>query len=127
MGLRPRETVIIAEDFQAMGGWYQAILNFEAVNLVDEEYHYCNLKNEAGLQIGIAEAAELGVTPIDRRHNTVVLQFEVPDVKRLFERLRQRGGEISFGPSFDSKNGFWYGGFHDLEGNPFWAVDENCP
>jgi predicted enzyme related to lactoylglutathione lyase len=127
MKLVPRESVIFANDFQAMTKWYQDVLGFEVTQLFEGEYHYCNLENECGIRIGIAKAKEMNVSPKDRRHNTVVLQFEVTDVKAFFDHVEKEGGAITFGPSFDSKDGFWYGGFQDLEGNPFWVVDENCP
>ncbi|MCA9922645.1 MAG: VOC family protein [Anaerolineales bacterium] len=127
MKLNPRESVIFAEDFQAMKAWYRDVLGFAVTRSHEEDYHYCNLENEQGIRLGIADAKEMAVTPSDRQNNSVVLQFEVADVKGFFAYLQEKGGNITFGPSFDTKNGFWYGGFHDLEGNPFWVVDENCP
>jgi len=127
MKLYPRESVIFAEDFQAMVDWYQRVLGFKVTYLVEEEYHYCNLENENGIRLGIAAAKEMAVAPTDRKSNTVVLQFQVKDVPGFLTYLKAEGGAIAFGPSFDKKDGFWFGGFHDLEGNPFWVVDENCP
>lgn len=127
MKLHPRESVIFAEDFQALVEWYQQVLHFKVRRLVEEDYHYCNLENEAGIQLGIADAEEMGVSPLDRKHNSVVLQFQVADVKAFFAYLTEKSGAITFGPSYDAKDGFWFGGFQDLEGNPFWVVDENCP
>ena len=127
MKLEARESVIFAEDFHAMVEWYQAVLGFKVTRLFAEDYHYCNLESETGVQIGIAPANEVGVQPGDRHNNTVVLQFQVSDVASFLEHLRAHGGKIAFGPSYDEKGQFWYGGFHDLEGNPFWVVDENCP
>ena len=127
MNLSPRESVIFAEDFPAMIKWYQDVLGFKITRLFAEDYHYCNLENENGIQIGIASAQEMSVVPRDRKNNSIVLQFEVADVKKFFAHLQEHGGDIAFGPSFDQKNSFWFGGFHDLEGNPFWVVDENCP
>ena len=127
MKLQARESVIFAEDFQAMIEWYQEVLGFKVSRLFTEDYHYCNLETETGIQIGIAPAEEVGVQPGGRRNNTIVLQFQVADVERFFAYLKAQGAEIAFGPSFDEKGQFWYGGFYDLEGNPFWVVDENCP
>lgn len=125
--LRPRETVILASDYNKMVSWYRDTLGFAVTNDFSEDYHYCNLKTASGIQIGIASAAEMGVKPHDRSRNTVLLQFEVADVKTFFAHLERSGGSITFGPSFDEKGQFWYGGFSDLEGNPCWVVDENCP
>ena len=56
-----------------------------------------------------------------------MLQFEVEDVKAFFEHLTANGGVAVFGPSLDKEYNFWYGGFADPEGNPYWVVDVNCP
>lgn len=122
-----REPVIFAQDFYQLVDWYKNTLGFQVSYLVEDDYHYCNLANDEGVRLGIADAGEMGVIPQDRRHNSVVLQFQVADVAQFFTHLAEKGGRISFGPSFDKKDGFWFGGFYDLEGNPFWVVDENCP
>ncbi len=127
MEIRPKESVIFAENFQLLTEWYQKVLHFKIVRQLEDQYHYCVLENEHGLKIGIADAKEMGVTPGDRKNNTVVLQFQVPDAKDFFQHLKKQNAISTFGPSFDEKGQVWYGGFHDLEGNPFWVVDENCP
>ncbi len=127
MRISPRETVILAEDFDAIVAWYVNILGFQIVKTFNDGYRYCNLETESGIRIGIAPAAEIGVVPRDRASNTVLIQIEVRDVRLLFEQLREAGGDITFGPFFDESGKFWYGGFSDLEGNPIWVVDENCP
>ena len=127
MELRPRETVILAEDYSALVAWYRDVLGFTVVRDFAEEYHYCNLETASGIQIGIGSCKEMGVEPTDRSRNTVVLQFEVDHVEEFFAHLKVNGGAITFGPSFDEKGGFWYGGFSDPEGNPCWVVDKNCP
>ena len=127
MKLHPRESVILADHLQALVDWYQHALGFKATQLFEEDYHYCNLENENGIRLGIADAKEMGVNPNDRKNNTVVLQFQVADVKGFLEHVGDNGGKITLGPSLDKKDNFWYGGFSDLEGNPFWIVDENCP
>ena len=127
MKLYPRETVIFANDFKKMVNWYQHVLGFQITALHEEDYHYCNLENETGIQIGIADSQEMAVKNHDQKNNSVILQVMVTDVNEFFEFLSQKEGTISFGPSFDKKGGFWYGGFEDVEGNPWWVVDENCP
>ena len=54
-------------------------------------------------------------------------EFEVDDVEALFAHVKQFGASINNGPNFDKNAGFWFGGFSDPEGNPFWVVDKNCP
>ena len=125
--IRPRETVILAADFQTLVAWYRDVLGFSVIKLFEDEYHFCNLETPSGIKIGIASAAEMGVEPTDRSTNTVVLQFEVDDVPEFFAHLEQAGGTVTFGPSFDKNDKFWFGGFTDPEGNPVWVVDKNCP
>ena len=127
MELKPRESVIFAEDFERMVAWYQEALGFRVTDLFDQDYHYANLSNDAGIQLGIAPVAEVENNPQDRSNNSVVLQFEVADVPAFLEHIKNSGGSVSFGPALDKVNNFWFGGFADIEGNPFWVVDENCP
>lgn len=127
MILHPRETVIFANDFKKTIDWYQRVLGFKIKTLYEEDYHYCNLENETGIRIGIADSQEMSIQTHDRKNNTVILQVQVSDVKTFFNYLQDREGKITFGPSFDKKGEFWYGGFEDVEGNPWWVVDENCP
>ena len=125
--LRARESVILAENYEALVAWYEKVLGFKDTFSVEEDYSYSILENSNGIRIGIASAEQMGVEPADRTKNTVLLQVEVPDVKEFFDHLSEHEGGAIFGPSYDKKGEFWYGGFHDLEGNPFWVVDENCP
>jgi len=125
--LSPREVVVLADDYDAMVAWYIAVLGFRSTKQFSGEYRYTNLETESGIRVGIAPASEVGVTPGDRASNTVLLQVEVPDVTTFFEHLREIGGTVTFGPSFDETGQFWYGGCTDLEGNPIWVVGENCP
>jgi predicted enzyme related to lactoylglutathione lyase len=127
IALRPRETVILASDFQKLVAWYRDILGFTVTKLFEDQYHYCNLETASGIKIGIASAAEMGVEPTDRSTNTLVLQCEVDDPREFFTHLEQAGGAITSGPSFDKNDEFWYGSFTDPEDNPVWVVDKNCP
>jgi len=125
--ISPREVVVLADDYDAMVRWYTDALGFRIAKTFSEGYSYTNLETGSGIRIGIAPAAEVGVTPGDRAMNTVLLQVGAPDLAALFARVGEAGGTVTFGPSFDERGGFWYGGFADPEGNPIWAVDENCP
>lgn len=125
--IRPREAVILASDFAMLVAWYREVLGFTVTNLFDEDFHYCNLETSSGIKLGIGEAREMGIEPIDRSRNTVVLQFEVDDVESFFALLQEAGATVTNGPSFDKKGGFWFGAFADPEGNPCWVVDKNCP
>lgn len=127
MNLRPRETVILAEDPAALVAWYREVLGFELEASHQEGYHYYNLATESGIRVGIADAEEMGVEPVERDQNTVILQFEVDDVEAFFAHLEKAGGSALFGPNFDEEGEFYFGGFADPEGNPYWVVDKNCP
>lgn len=127
MKLAPRETVVHAENFERMVKWYHEVLGLRIAKQFTEDFHYCNLENDEGVRIGISSAKEMGVVPQERKHNTVVLQFEVSDVKAFLEHLTAHGAKTTFGPSHSEKDDFWYGGAEDIEGNPIWVVDENCP
>jgi len=41
--LKPRETVLLAENFNEMIQWYKSVLGFHVTNLFEDDYHYCNL------------------------------------------------------------------------------------
>lgn len=125
--LKGREPVVLAKDFTAMVHWYTQVLGFRVVQLFDQDFHYANLETEAGFKIAIASAQEMGVVPTDPGNNPVVLQFEVDDLRAFMDSLKERGGTILNGPTLDKSGGFWFGGFADLEGNPCWVVDKNCP
>jgi predicted enzyme related to lactoylglutathione lyase len=69
----------------------------------------------------------MGVQPGDRAQSCVLMQIEVDDVRAFFAHVEAKGGSVRFGPSLDEKDGFWYGGIADPEGNPIWVVDSLCP
>ncbi|MCB9914170.1 MAG: VOC family protein [Planctomycetes bacterium] len=127
MELRAREPVILAADFAALVRWYREALGFRVTRLFEDGFHYGNLETPSGAKLGVASAAEMGVTPGDRRANTVVLQLEVADVRAFLAHVESAGGAVLGGPSFDANGAFWFGSFADPEGNPFWVVDERCP
>ncbi len=125
--IRPRETVILADDWSTLVEWYVTALGFRETRRFEDDYHYANLENAAGIQIGIGDAKEMGITAPDRSQNSVILQFEVENVADFFAHVTAHGGEVTFGPSFEEKGKFWFGGFRDPEGNPLWVVDSHCP
>ena len=127
MKIRPREPVILAEDFGALMNWYREVLGFGVAQLIEDAYHYVRLETPGGVKLAIASAKEMGVTPSDRRNNSLVLQVEVDDVKAFFEHVQSSGGSVTGGPQYDKEGDFWFGGIADPEGNPCWVVDKNCP
>lgn len=125
MIIRPRETVILADDFDALVSWYRDVLGFD----VKARYAtptYANLETESGIRIGIAPAKDVDVTPGDRKNNTVVQQVEVVDVGAFVDHVRANGGTCIYGPHKDP-SGFEFGAVADPEGNQIWVVDERCP
>ena len=47
--------------------WYVDVLDFTIVHLVEDHYHYCNVKNSQGILLGIADSKEMGVFPSERK------------------------------------------------------------
>jgi len=127
MDVKAREIVIFADDFEKLSNWYREVFNMDVHLKSTDGYHYCHLKNAHGLEIGIADGAEMGVTPGDRGNNSVVFQIEVEDVKAFFAHIESHQGKTPFGPAYDENDGFWFGSITDIEGNPIWVVDVNCP
>ena len=127
MEVRAREAVILAEDFGRLVDFYRDVLDFQVIKLFEDGFHYCNLESKTGIKLAIASASERQVKPGDRAHNTVVLQFEVDDVKAFLSHVAENGGSVTAEPSFNQADNFWFGGFADPEGNSFWIVDANCP
>jgi len=125
--LKPRETVILADDFHAMVGWYRDVLGFSVSRLFENGVHFANLETASGIRIGIGMAKEVDVEPGDRSGNTVLMQFEVDDVASLLSHVAACGGRVDHGPAFSEADGFWFGAFADPEGNPCWVVDAACP
>ena len=40
MDLRPRETVVLASDYEALVAWYRDALGFEVTQSYEGQYHY---------------------------------------------------------------------------------------
>lgn len=125
--LQHREPVLLATDFDTLVVWYREVLGLSVVQQFDDGFHYTVLDSGTGIRVGIADATEMGVVPADRANNTVVLQCQVDDVALFFKEITKSGGTIAHGPSYDARDKFWFGGFADVEGNPWWVVDKNCP
>ena len=107
--------------------YYKIRITFKQEGGGDEQRQHRVLDTERDEAAEDADAQEMGVVPGDRRNNTVVLQFEVDDVRELFAHLKQTGASITNEPTFNKQDGFWFGAFADPEGNPYWVVDQNCP
>ena len=123
----PRETVLVAKNYQSLIDWYINNLNFKIINNFPD-IKYCYLETDSGIKIGIADMEELGNKNYSKRiMNTVILQICTNDLKSLFKKIKKNGGSVLFGPSFDEGDKYWYGSFTDIEGNEIWVVDENCP
>ena len=122
-----RETVIVAKNYQSLIDWYINNLNFKLVyNNLDIKY--CSLKTDSGIEIGIADMDSLNNKNYSKRiQNTVILQIATNDLKILFNKIKNNGGSILFGPSYDIGDKYWYGSIADSEGNEIWVIDENCP
>ncbi len=127
MEVKPRESIILVNDFDGMKKWYCDVLNFQEVKIFDVDFHYANLENTAGIKLAIGLASEMGVELTDRSKNSVVLQFEVEDVKTFLEYASSHGASTVGEAMYSEKDDFWFGSFADPEGNAHWVVDPNCP
>ena len=123
----PRETVVVAKNYQSLIDWYVDNLNFKIVyNNLDIKY--CSLATDSGIKIGIADMESLGNENYSKRiQNTVILQIATNDLEILFKKVKNNGGSILFGPLYDEGDKYWYGSVTDIEGNEIWVIDENCP
>ena len=123
----PREIVLVAKNHQSLIDWYVNNLNFKIVyNNLDIQY--CSLATDSGIKIGIADMESLGNENYSKRiMNTVILQIATNDLDILFNKIKNNGGSILFGPSYDEGDKYWYGSVTDIEGNEIWVIDENCP
>ena len=123
----PRETVLLAKNHKLLINWYVNNLNFRIINN-NSKIKYCNLETDSGIKIGIADMEQMSNENYSKRiMNTVILQISTNALKRLFKRIKNNGGSILFGPSYDEGDKYWYGSVTDIEGNEIWVIDENCP
>ncbi len=125
--LRPREPVILAEDFDRLVSWYCDVLGFQIRRKFTDGMHYANLEIDTGVELGIGLASEMQVSPGNRAAATTILQFEADDVPGFLKLVAGKGGTVQFGPAFNEEDGFWFGAFSDPEGNRCWVVDAKCP
>lgn len=127
MKVKPRESILLVENFDSQITWYCDILNFHIVKNYFEQYHYCVLENEAGIKLAIGLASDMGVTLQARERNSVILQFEAEDVRVFLAFIEENNGKIIAPAIHNEEDDFWFGSFADPEGNTHWVVDGNCP
>jgi uncharacterized glyoxalase superfamily protein PhnB len=125
--IRPRESVLLAENFKVLVAWYCEALGFSITSLFEDGFHFANLCTKSGIRIGIGATGEMGVVPGERANATVLLQIEVDDVRAFLDHVGTSGGVVTMPAVHNPKDDFWFGGFADPEGNPWWVVDKNCP
>jgi predicted enzyme related to lactoylglutathione lyase len=125
MRLELMNAVVLAEDYAALRDWYIYALGLELRQEWTEKFHYAELVKNGKLVVGIADAKEMGLTPHphgEKKNATVVAQFNVDDVPTFLANIREKGGHVPFGPSYDPNLDLHFGGFADIEGNPAWVV-----
>lgn len=116
--------MILAENYEELIEWYIKTFDLTIKDKIEEGDEYTELEQAGKLIVGIAKANEMGVKPSTPRNNTVIIQFSVVDINKFFDRVRETGGKVLFGPSLDEKGGYLYGGFADIEGNQIWVVEK---
>ena len=124
---KAREPVVLAQDFYALIEWYERVLGFQRVQLIDDAYRYAILEVPGKIRIGFGEAKQMGIEAPNPTHGTVRLQWEVQPLEAFMEAFQAQSGTVVFGPSRDAADGYMYGAIRDIEGNEIWLVDENCP
>lgn len=124
MRVRLLNTVLLASDFEKLVNWYKKTLGLEIGHSVSDDYHYAELTRESEFVIAVADAKEMGVNPDTTRNNTAIPQLAVSDVNAVLNNVAVNGGKILFGPSYDEKGKFHYGGFKDTEGNQIWVAED---
>ena len=122
MTVRLLNAVLLAEDFARLRDWWIEVVGLELLQEWSDTYHYAELGKDGHIVVGIADAKEMDAAPPTPRANAVVTQLKVEDVKVFLARVAEKGGKVTFGPSFEEGEGFWYGGFEDGEGNAVWVV-----
>lgn len=122
MKLTLLNAVIQAEDYETVRDWWIEVVGLELLQEWTQSYHYAELAKDGALVLGIAQAREMGVRLPTPRTNAVVVQLQVEDARTFLAELEAKGAKVLFGPSFQEDEGFWYGGFEDVEGNPIWVV-----
>lgn len=123
MRLELMNAVVMAADYESLRDWYIDALELELKEEWTDKFHYAELLKNGKLVVGIADAKEMGVVPHEEKKNaTLVAQFNVDDVAAFLARIKEKGGEVPFGPSYDADNDLHFGGFADIEGNPSWVV-----
>lgn len=76
-----------------------------------------------GLRIGITPARQMKAKLPRQSANAVILHLVSKDVRGLMRHVKKCGAKIQFGPTHNTEDGYWYGAFEDLEGNPIWVID----
>ncbi len=127
MTLETISTVVLAEDYEKLSQWYIDTFGLEknpATSDANDEYSYCELIRDGQTILAVTNASEMGAIPPTPRANTAIIQLYISDIEPFFKKVAENGGTIQFGPSHDPNyGGYNYGGFADIEGNPFWVVD----
>ena len=124
MNINLLNPMILAENYEELIEWYIKTFDLTIRDKVEEGDEYTELGQSDKLILGIAKANEMGVKPSIPRNNTVIIQFSVSDINKLFDKVGKTGGRILFGPSIDEKGEYLYGGFADIEGNQTWVVEK---
>ena len=126
MKLQLLNAVVMAEDYAALRDWYIDALDLELDAEWTENYHYAELKRDGRYVIGIADVKEMGLTPVpkvERKNQAVVAQLNVDDCRGFLARVKEKGGDVPFGPAYSDDEKFWYGAIADPEGNQCWVVE----
>ena len=98
MNLKLIYPIILAEEYETLVDWYIKTFGLNVKSKFEGKEDYTVLEYAGQAVAGIATAREMGVKPSAPRDNTAIIQFSVPDINELFERVRETGGKILFVP-----------------------------
>ncbi len=118
MLIKPINTVVCAEDFKKMLDWYINTFDMEPIYFKGMENSYVDLKSGDKILIGMSAYNSEDEPLYNPRRNATYMQISCSHIFTMFDRVKNTGGEVMFGPAKDT--GYWYGGIKDPEGNTIW-------
>ncbi len=123
MIIKPINTVIFAEDFQAMVKWYIETFDLNPIYYEGMEDGYVDLMSGDQCIVGITAYNEADKPLHLPRRSATFMQISSSHMFTLFQRVAETGGKVSFGPSKEVE--YWYGGLKDPENNRIWVYTPN--
>lgn len=122
MNTKLLNAVMTVDHYDKAIEWYRSIFDLEIIHQESGAYHYTELGQNGQNIVGIAKSDEMDHKANNPRNNSCVLQVQVDNINDLYQRVREAGTTIRFGPSKEEKSNFSYGSISDTEGNEIWII-----